>query len=204
MSEFCGEKDVITPISEKDEKERKKLGFKGAQNYYVPYRNFKPYDWARWLGKGKRKRYFNHMPASEIRRYTSTKIWKEYYKFCVERNPFDKIISHYYWAGGPQKYGSLSQYLDQRDYQEIQGFDMYSYKGELLVNEVFKYENMDQVLSYLSDKLKLPIQLELPEYKAKSQHRKDRRPYQDSYAKQEKEVVERLFSREIAHWNYSF
>jgi len=37
--------------------------------------------------------FINHMSAGEIRRLVGDEIWDSYYKFCVIRNPFDKLVS---------------------------------------------------------------------------------------------------------------
>ena len=47
-------------------------------------------------------RWFNHMPAARIRAQLGEAIWQSYFKFCVIRNPYDKVISMFYFdlAGG--------------------------------------------------------------------------------------------------------
>ena len=42
-------------------------------------------------------RYYNHMPASDVRALVGPEVWDSYFKFCVIRNPFDKIVS-LWWA----------------------------------------------------------------------------------------------------------
>jgi hypothetical protein len=42
-------------------------------------------------------RWYNHLPASDIRALAGTEIWDSYFKFCVIRNPFDKMVS-LWWA----------------------------------------------------------------------------------------------------------
>ena len=49
LSRFCGEDDVLTPISSADEKERLALGYRGPQNYHIPYSHYALRDWARVL-----------------------------------------------------------------------------------------------------------------------------------------------------------
>jgi len=46
--------------------------------------------------------WFNHMPASRIRELIGNEIWGTYYKFCVVRNPFDKVVSQFWFELSPQ------------------------------------------------------------------------------------------------------
>jgi len=41
--------------------------------------------------------WFNHMPAEEIRAALDPETWAGYLKFCVVRNPFDKVVSSFWW-----------------------------------------------------------------------------------------------------------
>ncbi len=42
LSKFCGEDDIITRISPKDEQTRRDLGYRGAQNFQAPFRDYRP------------------------------------------------------------------------------------------------------------------------------------------------------------------
>ncbi|NEP06601.1 MAG: sulfotransferase family protein [Okeania sp. SIO2G4] len=44
------------------------------------------------------KKYFNHITAKEIKNVIKSSIWDSYYKFCFERNPFERAISWYYFS----------------------------------------------------------------------------------------------------------
>jgi Sulfotransferase family len=41
--------------------------------------------------------YFNHMPAWLARSKLGDEIWDTYFKFCFERNPWEKVASMYGW-----------------------------------------------------------------------------------------------------------
>ena len=41
--------------------------------------------------------WYNHMPASTIRDLIGPEIWDQYFKFTVIRNPFDKLVSGFYF-----------------------------------------------------------------------------------------------------------
>ena len=40
--------------------------------------------------------WYNHMPASRVRELLGDDLWSRYFKFCVVRNPFDKVVS-WFW-----------------------------------------------------------------------------------------------------------
>ena len=202
MSEICGEKDVITPISEEDELIRKQLNYRGAQNYNIPYLNYKISDGLRLMAKGTKKKFYNHMPALEIKNYLPSRTWDSYFKFCFERNPYDKIISHYFWVDGPKRYGSILAYLRSRGYQEFKDNNMYSRQEDILVDKIFKFEKIHESLIEISEILNINPPLVLPDYRAKSTTRLDRRSPEEFLSLHEKKIIETIFKKEFQLLNY--
>lgn len=45
-----------------------------------------------------RHKWRDHMPAIEIQSEVEPAIWDGYFKFCVIRNPFEKLVSGFYFA----------------------------------------------------------------------------------------------------------
>src|ERR1700682_3953358 len=39
---------------------------------------------------------YNHITACLVQPRVPPHVWSSYFKFCVERNPWDKVLSHYY------------------------------------------------------------------------------------------------------------
>lgn len=189
LSAFCSEYDIITPISPKDEEERVRLGFRGAQNYVDKKLNLS---------------LKAHSKAQEIKDFVGDEVWNSYFKFCFERNPWDKVISHYYWRGGGIKYTSIGQYLKAGELLNIKAFNHYSIDGNVVVDQIYKYEMMHEALVDLSAKVQFPSVLCLPEYKAKSGFRKDKRPYQQILSDEEAKLIAKVFHREITLMNYVY
>lgn len=187
LSEFCGPNDIITPIDMADEKIRHRLGFRGPQNYR--YGDIELY---------------NHISATEIKSHVGEDIWGSYYKFCFERNPWDRVISLYYWRCRYEDRPSLLEFLDTELplLLKQRGFELYTIDGEIAVDKVYFYEQLQAELTGLAERLGLPQPLTLPN--AKGQFRKDKRHYRDIISEEEKAKIAKIFEREICLYGYQF
>jgi hypothetical protein len=100
LARICGPEDVITAVVHPADRELQRSlgpGCPGQQNDIIPLRFLNALDIVRGVKAGRRPRFINHMGAREIRRFVSREVWDGYFKFCVERNPYDKVISSYSW-----------------------------------------------------------------------------------------------------------
>ncbi len=205
LSKFCGDKDIITPISPKDEKIRTQLGHRGPQNYLVPFHDYAFRDWIRFLLRGKRRKFYNHISAKEIKRLVGEEIWNHYYKFCFERNPWDRVISLYYWRYNAQQRETISEFIDSGALRALKrkGIEAYSIDGEISVDRVCLYENLEEELeSVCNRQLDITERVNLP--KVKSSFRKDRRHYREILSNDDKEKIAKMFSKEIAAFGYEY
>ena len=204
LSEYCGPKDIITPISPEDEKKRSVRGGRGPQNYIVPFADYSFSDMVYFLIKGKRRRYFNHISAKRVRRFIGEEIWQSYFKFCFARNPWDRAVSQFYWRRAEGAPHTFSEFIDSRNLISLgkKGYGLYTIDGDVAVDRVCLYENMAAELAYLSEWLKLPGKLSLP--RSKSSSRKDKEHYHDMFNPAEREKVASLFAEEIKLLGYEF
>lgn len=134
------------------------------------------------------------------------RIWDSYYKFCFERNPYDKIISWYYhWKGaGKTSDESIDNFIKNGGLRLIVNFDMYSINHQIAVDDIFKFEEINKSLEVISSKINLDHKLEMPTYKAKSNSRLDKRPYKEVIDEDIKKAIDLAFAREIKLLNYKF
>src|SRR5690554_1428450 len=109
LSGLCSSSDIVTPISVNDEVYRKSLGFQTPANYIVPFKRYSKQDLAEFFISRRRKELYNHMSCLEIKKYVGSEIYNSYYKFCFERNPYDKLISLFYHHGGFNKWSSIEE-----------------------------------------------------------------------------------------------
>ena len=204
LSEFCGSRDIITPVSAEDEKIRTVLGYRGPQNYIVPFADYSVKDMLYFMIRGKRKRYFNHISAKVVRRFIGKETWQSYFKFCFVRNPWDRAVSQYYWRRAEGAPHSFTEFLDSGNLRSLKkkGMDLYIIDGEVAVDRLCRYENMFEELAFISDRLLLPGKLSLP--KAKFSSRKHKGNYRNMFNEIERDEVANLFAEEIKLLGYKF
>ena len=204
LSRICGREDILTPITLEDERHRNDLGYRGNQNYKVPHKLKNGKDLLNYILFRKRKSFYNHIPAVQIKELIARSTWDNYYKFCFERNPFDKIISWYYWNGGETRYPSIMDFIKAGKAGEIKGFELYTINSLIVVDKVYKYEELSDAMLDITERLNLSEPLELPTIKAKGDIRKERRHYKEILTSEEVEWISETFAREIAYFNYEF
>jgi hypothetical protein len=151
-----------------------------------------------------RDKFFNHMPASLVKKRIPARVWNSYFKFCVERNPWDKVLSHYHMhaarEGGTL---SLDEYLARGRFP-INYFRYTDDSGaEIIVDRVLRYENLAAELSEVFSQLNIPFEGSLG-VQAKSEYRTDRRPYQLVFNDKQRRIVENAFAKEIELHGYRF
>lgn len=139
LSKFCGPDCIITPITPKDEEMRIRLGFRGAQNYN-PYQNGE-------------SAYYNHMTAPQVRNVVHELIWNDYKKITIVRNPFEVLVSKYFWRRERITFKEFVVNLgDEINENEV----IAPISGDNILDVYLKYEDMcaDLIrynLQYLAD-----------------------------------------------------
>jgi len=205
LSKFCGEGDIITPVTPDDEVTRRNLGYLGPQNYFAPFSDYHFGDFVRLvLHRDKKMRFYNHISAKRIRHLVGDSVWNNYYKFCVERNPWDRLVSLYYWRNKVEPRPTISEFLESGvpKILKTRGFECYTIDGAVVVDNVCRFENLEEELERIRVRLGLPERIELP--RAKSSSRKDRRSYRDILSEDQKETIRELFKEEIALLGYEY
>lgn len=122
----------------------------------------------------------NHMTIENVRNnLKNMKKFNSYFKFCVEREPVDKLLSHFYWHHRSK--------IDNFFYKEVNylwerylvfplnmnnlNLNHWTIDGELAVDKILRYENLKQELKETCKQLGFDIDLSS---KAKVSLRKDK------------------------------
>jgi hypothetical protein len=133
--------------------------------------------------------------------------WKDYYKFTIERNPWDKCVSSYYWHQKikPERFGDMPfpQYILNNPMLPVDWLN-YTHNGNLMVDDVFKYEDMWGMYQTLNDKFGFDIKQEqVTGTKLKSGIRKTT-DYKELYDDATVRAVATLFANEIKLLGYEY
>lgn len=204
LSRFCGVDDIVSPLSKKEEAVRFDFSGINAQNYLAPFWKYSLYDVLRCTWYKYLKGYYDHIPAREVKSYLSPETWNSYFKFAFDRNPWDKVISYFYWSGADIKYPDIESFLKSENVEIISSFEQLSIGGVLAVDKIFKFENLESALVEITDILGLSEKLTMPSYKAKGGYRIDDRDYKELLTDKEAELISTMFAREIKIMGYQF
>ncbi|MBN2432613.1 MAG: sulfotransferase family 2 domain-containing protein [Acidobacteria bacterium] len=168
---------------------------------------------ARGPKEGKTPEYWNHMPAALIRQKIGRELWDKYLKFCVIRNPYDKVVSAFYFnwhrkrghvefSGPDHARASFEQWLVRGGRLPVDR-EMYVIDGRFCLDTVIRYESLAVDLESVCRRLGLPWEPSaLPQFK---------RGYRPKWSKAElmygersRKIVADAFSFELDFFHYSF
>jgi Sulfotransferase family len=207
LSELCGPSDVITPYRAESEQERQG---RGPQNYRIehPLKPKRPL-WRRLLGRPERYYhpsvgYYEHMPAALVRTYAGEAIWKSYFKFAFDRNPWDRQISWYFYktksmASRP----SFERFMASRRRAYVDNYALYTEGGALAVDFLGRYETLEADLAKALESIGIARRLEVPKSNV-TPARAARRDYRSYYSPKTEALVAEWYAPEIALLGYGF
>lgn len=152
-----------------------------------------------------------HPSALQVRSY-DPKAWEKYFKFTVVRNPWDHAVSYYYWKlrernNPPVTFKEFLKRADdpsRPDPENIRptrqsNFDVYSINGEVAVDYIAKFEDLENELSFLSEKIGIPIDSSI---RAKENSRDKKTTLADHYDAECMDLVCRIYKPEIDYFGY--
>ncbi|NNE37135.1 MAG: hypothetical protein HKN08_02430 [Gammaproteobacteria bacterium] len=152
----------------------------------------------------KKQKYFGHIPSILVKNRAKD-IWDTYFKFTIDRNPWDKTISHFYWVkkNKSEKF-TFHQYMKEGNY--CLNFPLYteSSNSKVLVDEIMKYENLEGDFSSVLQRLNIPFD-NLSKENAKT--RSNKSDYKKFFSGENEIYIDKIseiFKHEINLLDYSF
>jgi len=145
-----------------------------------------------------------HLSAKKVKEITTDEVYNNCYKFSVVRNPIDRLISQYNYTNQfidfysylnlkPNNF-SFSEYLNAISnkyhvHWRPQHEFIYNDKQELLVDEVFKLENIK------NGKLEEKIGAKLPHHNKSYKHI-------ESITEKDESIIKNIFSKDFELLQY--
>lgn len=205
LSNNLGPGDIVTPIAE--EHIRASLGFGRPRNYRKPWHRYSLKDiYVFYKLRHPVWNFWNHIGAKQIRERVGEDIWHSYYKFALERNPWDKVASQYYhYMRKPERNLSFRDYVvDGRAYNGSD-FDLYCIDGRVAVDKVILYDRLNEGLEDVRRVLGLEATIDISNIHAKGNRRSEHAgDYRDLYDDETRRLIEIYYAREIALFGFSF
>ena len=205
LSALCGERDVITPLTEIDEALR--AGGRGAQNWRLHgwWGSPRPFFARRFLKfTAEDYGFYNHMPAEQARAaLNDDAAWRSYFKFAFDRNPWDRQVSFYHHRYRREaEPPPFARFIKGDARARINNYEIYSIGGDVAVDFVGRYEKLEEDLKHALGQVGLDLDRPLP--RAKTTFRKSAKPYRDYYDSDTREIVGDWYAREIKLLDYAF
>lgn len=223
LSKYMSDGDVITPVAPGDESLRAAQGFRGPQNYLFEDDPLNP---------GSRMpppfKFYNHMEAGVLRARVPAQVFEGYFKAAMVRNPFDFVVSWYYWERARLAPTSREDFrlwlmfhyakraeIEARYRQRLQtnpgpfyGNRLITHiDGRSVVDLMIRYEHLEADITTFADRAGLPASLhsDFRSLKAKSGYRP---PAATSRAMFEgfpegRKIIEEMFAEDIEAYDYA-
>lgn len=197
LADFCSDGDIVSGRSATNGATQVRAA--SSRNGAIAVSRYRPVDWLRLMLRGERARLDKHMGAAEIRILLGEETWGSYFKFCVERDPWEKAVALYEQRTRDTKpRPTLAQFLVQARPASLSNFDLYSIDGALAVDRVIRYEHLEAELEAVRNLLNLPGPIAVPANGVRTSH------YSAAVSAPERALIDAACAREIELFGYAF
>ena len=142
-------------------------------------------------------KWVNHMSAYKIKENIGEKTFNSYFKFCIERNPWAKMVSLYH--------DMVTQYSFSEFCKKYTALNAQRYHigGKSICNFIIRYEHLENDIIEVCKRLGITDYdiKDLPKYKSGN---RPKRHYREYYDAQTKLLVYNKHKYEIDYFNYKF
>lgn len=215
LSPVLGPDDVVTPVGEGGEAMRQGVR---AQNTLIPPERREPWQALRGFFWRHRKlghvvwpgleydgaSYWPHVHARVVRDTLPEDVWSSYLKVSIERNPWDREVSWYFYRfRDPARRPSFETFVKRISARRpIDNFDIYGIDGRVVADLVIPYERLADGFAEFQARVGIPDPVTLP--RVKGEHRARDADWRTLYTDETRDIVARRYAREIAAFGYRF
>jgi len=174
---------------------------------HVPWRN------AQGMLRRRFPKYFGfhaHGTIGQVKSIIGHRIFNDYFKFAIERNPWDRQVSLYahrkkqYQPGKEFNFDKdiSSLWFRSTEYVRLHNWEIYTINNQIAVDKVIRYENLSEEISEVMSLLGISEALKMP--RKRSGYRNDGGNYRPLYSDRTRDLVARWYRREIQAFGYEF
>ena len=154
--------------------------------------------------------FYYHIKARQLRLEIGADKFDSYFKFAFVRNPFDWLVSLYFYTIQTPQHVSHRQFKKMKDFEEciewmtthgtfLQKDYICDENNQPLVDFIGRYENLQADLQIIEKKLNIPILVK--HHFNPTQRQKD---YKSYYTTAMKDKVYRAYKADIELFGYEF
>lgn len=204
LRSVCGPEDIITPVDERGPSSITE------QNYMMRRPDWRLKHRIRWTLGFRAPRFSpfvpipDHIHAAAVRRHVGAAAFDKAYRFSIERNPWDRQVSNYFWQTRDLPADARPAFADwlRSDDPElrIDNWQIYAIDDRLVVHRVLRYEHLAEDLGDLARERGLTLP-ELPRAKG---NLRPRGSYREYYTPETRDLVASWYRPEIEAFGYDF
>lgn len=195
------------------------IGYRGGESYIYSI-----------LNRISKNYWHPHMSAQKIRKKTGDEVWNNYFKFCVIRNPFDKLVSLFHQREKSiNKLKRISRNIRSRNFNKVvevafpttgskvERFrywvknvikgnidrGIYTIDGSICMDYFIRFEDLENGVKQVCNNLDIPYE---PSYlpNLKKSKRDKNITIREYYDSESIEIVKKRFEFEFREFGYDF
>ncbi|MFG1479262.1 hypothetical protein V5F53_11455 [Xanthobacter sp. V4C-4] len=181
-----------------------------AQNYMMRRRDWRLKHRIRWTLGLRAPRFSplvpipDHIHAVDLRRHVGASAFDAAYRFSIERNPWDRQVSNYFWQTrdlAPADKPAFETWLHSGAPEvRVDNWQIYSIADRIVVHRVLRYEHLEEDLADLARDRGLALPA-LPRAKG---HLRPAGSYRAYYTPATRDLVASWYQNEVEAFGYTF
>lgn len=150
-----------------------------------------------------------HPSARHVRQILGSEIFDSYFKFTVERNPWDRQVSLYFHREFKRRnaipnfdWDMKTSFYRFSHYCRLRNWEVYSIDNRIIVDRVIKYDNLDQEIREIFSKLGIQNVIEMPRLNKSYSGCRDH--YSKYYSDETRALIQNWYRPEIEAFGFQF